>query len=223
VVSVARAKERAEDGLSGLTGDGETLAVEADVGVAEDCLRTVGETMDRFGQVDVLVNCAGIRSFETDDPLTLAAEDWQRVNAVNVTGPLLLAQQVLPGMLERGNGAIVNIVSVAALVSGHGAGYVTTKHALLGLTRELGARYSRHGLRINAISPGFTDTPMFQSFFATAPPEAIEMVKGLVETTPAGRVAAPEEIANAVAFVASEEASFICGATIDVDGGYTLI
>lgn len=171
------------------------------------------------GRVDVLVNCAADRSMVTNDPLAMTLEDWQAVLAVNVTGPILLARQVLPSMLERGSGAIVNIISAASFVGGNGMGYGTTKHALLGITRELAAAYAKQGVRVNAVSPGFTETRMFRTFMETAPPEAVEHVKNFVEATPAGRVARAEEIANAIAFVASEEASFMCGAAVAVDGG----
>jgi NAD(P)-dependent dehydrogenase (short-subunit alcohol dehydrogenase family) len=223
VVVVARAAERAQETIDSLSGKPDALAVGADVGDPAAVAELARQSLDRYGRVDVLINCAGIRSLETNDALALTLDDWDRIMAVNVDGPLCLAREFLPGMLERHSGSIVNIISAASFVGGNGMGYGTSKHALLGLTRELAAAYGKQGVRVNAISPGVTDTPMFQGFVSDAPPEAVQAIRTFVESTPLGRVATPEEIAAAIAFVASDEASFMCGAAVSVDGGFTLV
>lgn len=224
LVVVDLALERAEETVDQLSGGADAaVAVGADVADADDVARIGRRAEERFGRVDVLVNCAAIRSLETDDPITLSFDDWDRVLAVNVTGALRLAREVLPGMLSRASGSIVNVASAAAFVGGNGLGYGTSKHALIGLTRELAVLYGKRGVRVNAVCPGVTDTPMYRSFLDQAPPDARGFIEDAVKATPLGRVAQSDEIASAVAFVASDEASFMCGSAVLVDGGYTLV
>jgi NAD(P)-dependent dehydrogenase (short-subunit alcohol dehydrogenase family) len=129
VVVVGRDIKRAEETVESLPGQPPALAVSADIGKPEDCARIAHEAEARFGRVDVLINCAATRSVETDDVLALSQADWHRTMAINVNGPLWLSREVLPGMLSRGRGAIVNLISSASFEGGNGAGYTTSKHA----------------------------------------------------------------------------------------------
>jgi NAD(P)-dependent dehydrogenase (short-subunit alcohol dehydrogenase family) len=171
-----------------------------------------------FGPVDVLVNNAGI-----SDQFTPGAETtdelWDRVLGVNLFAAFRLSRSLLPGMVERGGGAIVNTASVAAISGGAGgAAYTVSKHGLLGLTRSLATDYGPKGVRVNAVLPGAIKTAMTSSEDAL-----VEGVDEAIEATTAGRWAEPEEVANVVLFLASEEASFVHGSAYKVDGGWTLV
>jgi NAD(P)-dependent dehydrogenase (short-subunit alcohol dehydrogenase family) len=171
-----------------------------------------------LGPVDVLVNNAGI-----SDQFTPGAETtdelWDRVLGVNLFAAFRLSRSLLPGMVERGGGAIVNTASVAAISGGAGgAAYTVSKHGLLGLTRSLATDYGPKGVRVNAVLPGAIKTAMTSSEDAL-----VDGVDEAIEATTAGRWAEPEEVANVVLFLASEEASFIHGSAYKVDGGWTLV
>jgi NAD(P)-dependent dehydrogenase (short-subunit alcohol dehydrogenase family) len=182
-----------------------------------EAVAAFGASLDR---VDVLCNNAGILddyapAHETDWAL------WTRILAVNLTGPYLMAHAILPGMIERGRGAIVNTASIAGFVAGGGgAAYTTSKHGLIGFTKQLAFDYGRLGIRANAICPGAIATGMTVEL--RTPEAGNEHVNAAIEATPAGRWGQPEEVANLALFLASDEASFIHGVPVLVDGGWTL-
>ena len=195
---------------------GEGLALITDV-ADEDAVAAMAEVaLERFGEVDVLMNNAGI----LDDYLAAAdtpTSVWDRVLGVNLFAQFFTARALLPQMVERGDGAIINVASTAGLNGGNGgATYTTSKHAVIGFTRQLCFDYARQGIRANVICPGAVETGMTKEIFAS--PDAAVMAA--VESAPIGRWAQPEELANAALFLASDEASFVNGAVYVVDGGF---
>jgi 3-oxoacyl-[acyl-carrier protein] reductase len=190
---------------------GEGLALSTDV-ADEDAVAAMAEAaLERFGQVDVLMNNAGI----LDDYLPAAdtpTDVWRRVLGVNLDAQFFTSRALIPQMVERGDGAIINVASTAGLNGGNGgAAYTTSKHAIIGFTRQLCFDYARQG-----ICPGAVETGMTKEIFAS--PDAAVMAA--VESAPIGRWAQPDELANAALFLASDEASFVNGAVYVVDGGF---
>jgi 3-oxoacyl-[acyl-carrier protein] reductase len=195
---------------------GEGLALITDV-ADEDAVATMAKlALERFGKVDVLMNNAGV----LDDYLAAAdtpTDVWERVLGVNLFAQFFTARALLPQMVERGDGAIINVASTAGLNGGNGgAAYTTSKHGVIGFTRQLCFDYARQGIRCNVICPGAVETGMTKEIFAS--PDAAVMAA--VESAPIGRWAQPDELANAALFLASDEASFVNGAVYVVDGGF---
>lgn len=195
---------------------GEGLALATDV-ADEGAVGAMAEAaLERFGRVDVLMNNAGI----LDDYLPAAdtpTDVWDRVLGVNLFAQFFTSRALLPQMVERGDGAIINVASTAALNGGNGgAAYTTSKHAIIGFTRQLCFDYARKGIRCNVLCPGAVETGMTKEIFAS--PDAAVMEA--VESAPIGRWAQPDELANAAVFLASDEASFVNGAVYVVDGGF---
>ena len=195
---------------------GEGLALTVDVADEDAVAKMAAAALERFGKVDVLMNNAGI----LDDYLPAAdtpTDVWDRVLGVNLFAQFFTARALLPQMVERGDGAIINVASTAGLNGGNGgAAYTTSKHGVIGFTRQLCFDYARKGIRCNVICPGAVETGMTKEIFAS--PDAAVMEA--VESAPIGRWAQPDELANAALFLASDEASFVNGAVYVVDGGF---
>ena len=195
---------------------GEALALATDVADEDAVAAMAGAALERFGKVDVLMNNAGI----LDDYLAAAdtpTEVWRRVLGVNLDAQFFTSRALLPQMVERGAGAVINVASTAGLNGGNGgAAYTTSKHAVIGFPRQLCFDYARLGIRCNVICPGAVETGMTKEIFAS--PDAAVMAA--VESAPIGRWAQPDELANAALFLASDEASFVNGAVYVVDGGF---
>jgi NAD(P)-dependent dehydrogenase (short-subunit alcohol dehydrogenase family) len=200
---------------------GRAIAVRADVTRREDLERTVEHAVDSFGPPTTLVNNAGIAVFE--DPLKLTPEQWQRCFSVDLDAAWWASQAVLPHMLAAGGGCIVNIASVHSFHIIPGCfPYPIAKHGLIGLTRALAAEYGTHGVRVNAICPGYIETPNVRDFFNTFPdPDAERARAGGLHVI--GRIGRPDEVAGPAVFLASDEASFITGEALMVDGGMSIV
>ena len=188
-------------------------AAVADVSDAADWGRVARLAADELGGVYLLANIAGIQP-QGDTILDMTEDDWDRVVGVNLKGVWLGMQAVIPGMIDRGEGRIVNVASLAALVGLPGlAAYTSSKAGVAGLTRQAAVEYAAAGIRVNALAPGMIETPMI----APNPPEARA---AFLAKTPAGRPGQPEEIAATIAFLASAGADYITGQMIAVDGGW---
>jgi NAD(P)-dependent dehydrogenase (short-subunit alcohol dehydrogenase family) len=206
-----------EASRAAVSGAGSVHLTVGDITEQADIDRIVGETLQEHGRIDLLANVAGIMDWflpadEIDD------ETWDRVMAVNATGPFKLCRAVLPSMRERGSGAIVNVGSAASVRGGTaGVAYTMSKHAVLGLTRSIAWVYATEGIRCNIVLPGGVET----NIGTTAVPRT---EFGMARLAPihgtAVRMAKPDEIASLVSWLGSDEASNINGAVIDDDGGW---
>jgi len=174
---------------------------------------------DELGSVDIAFNNAGISPPDDDSILVTGLEAWERVQRVNLTSVYLCCRYAIPHMRRQGKGSVINTASFVALMGAATSqiAYTASKGGVLAMTRELGVQFAREGIRVNALCPGPVATPLLMELFAKDPERA---ARRLVHV-PMGRFAAPEEIASAVAFLASDDASFITASTFVVDGGLT--
>lgn len=195
------------------------LYVQADVTSPEDNERMYAETVKAYGQVDVAFHNAGISPPEDDSILETGLDAWRLVQEVNLTSVFLGCKAALPHMLERGRGSIINTASFVATLAAATSqiSYTASKGGVLAMTRELGVQFARQGVRVNALSPGPVATPLLMELFA----KDEERAQCRLVHIPMGRFAEPTEIAAAVAFLASDDASFITASNFLVDGGIT--
>ncbi|CAM3971335.1 3-oxoacyl-ACP reductase [Catellicoccus marimammalium] len=178
--------------------------------------KEVEKVLQKIERVDILCNTAGILD-DFAPSLDTSVELFDRIFAVNVRGTFLLCNACLPKMLAQGKGCIINMASIASLIpGGGGAAYTASKHAIYGYTKQLTYDYARKGIRANAIAPGAIRTPMNQKDFLNGG----EIAKEIAKETPCGRYAEPEEIAQVTLFLASDDARYIYGDIIPVDGGW---
>jgi NAD(P)-dependent dehydrogenase (short-subunit alcohol dehydrogenase family) len=204
-----------------------TQAIKADGGVAmatsfditdiEDCRRVTRETLDEYGRIDILSNSVGwaAGSFFMDE----SADQWRKVIDVNLMGPIYIARSVLENMIERMSGSIVFTSSDNAKVGTMGeVAYSAAKGGVVTLSKSLAREMARYGIRVNTVAPGPTDTALFQRVSRTDE----KILSRIVRSTPLKRTAQPEEVANAIVFLASDAASFITGQTLSVSGGLTM-
>jgi NAD(P)-dependent dehydrogenase (short-subunit alcohol dehydrogenase family) len=192
------------------------LVLPADVSSDQETRRAVEDTVKGLGRLDCAFNNAGIEG-KNAKTAELAVEDWDRVIAVNLRSIFLSMRYEIPHMLQQGGGAIVNCASVAGLVGFAGLpAYTASKHAVVGLTKTAALEYATQNIRINAVAPGVIDTPMIERFTGGTP----EGRKAMVDMEPIGRMAKPEEVANAVVWLCSDAASYVLGYTLAVDGGF---
>ena len=195
------------------------LFVAADVVSPADNERIYAQTYEAYGRIDVAFHNAGISPPDDDSILDTGLEAWRRVQDVNLTSVYLGCKAVLPYMLAQRRGSIVNTASFVATMGAATSqiSYTASKGGVLAMTRELGVQFARQGVRVNALSPGPVATPLLMELFAKDPERA---ARRLVHV-PLGRFAEPSEIAAAVAFLASDDASFITASNFLVDGGLT--
>jgi len=196
------------------------LLITGDVTSPKDVKRMIAKVLEEFGGIDVLFNNAGILVEGTIEEVS--EEGWDRIMGVNVKGPFLMSKEVVPVMLKQGKGVIVNNASCSGLVGDRNAiAYNASKGAVVLMTKCLALDYAEKGIRANCVCPGEIDTPMFRQEAQARNMPVEEYRKVLCEYHPIGRLGVPVEVANAVLFLASDEASFITGTALSVDGGYT--
>lgn len=195
---------------------GEALGITMDIARQEDVDRAVASTLSAYGRLDILVNNAGI--MDRMLPVADVPDDlWDRIMAVNVTGPFRLTRRIVPIMLKQGSGSIVNVSSVAGLGGGKaGTAYTTSKHALLGLTKSVAWLHAREGIRCNAVCPGGVETNIGMG----GEPSEAGLARLGVGFPTAVRTGDPEEIANVILFLASDEASLVNGVAVAADAGW---
>ncbi|NUT49085.1 MAG: 3-oxoacyl-ACP reductase [Saccharothrix sp.] len=193
------------------------LFVRVDVTDEEQVAALYRTTVDTYGGLDIAFNNAGISPPDDDSILTTGIEAWDRVQKVNLTSVYLCCKYAIPHMLERGRGSVINTASFVATMGAATSqiSYTASKGGVLAMSRELGVQFARQGVRVNALSPGPVNTPLLRELFAKDPERA---ARRLVHV-PLGRFAEPEEIAAAVAFLASDDSSFITASNFLVDGG----
>lgn len=205
----------AQDLKDRLTREGYSVSIhQGNVGVPEDCDRVVAEVMDLKGRVDILVNNAGVTVDKTVRKMT--TDDWHAVLRVNLSGSFYMTKAVLEHMIAQNYGRIVNMSSAIGAAGGVGqANYAASKSGQFGLTKSLAREIARKGVTVNCITPGYTDTEM-----AAEIPD--QVLANIMMTIPVGRFARPNEIARAVTFLTDEDAGYITGANIAVNGGWDM-
>ena len=228
-IGLATARRFAEEGAKVVIGDlddskGPGIAeelggtyVHVDVTDKDQVDALFKTAKDTYGSVDIAFNNAGISPPEDDSILDTDLEAWKRVQDVNLTSVYLCCKAALPYMLEQKKGSIINTASFVAVMGAATSqiSYSASKGGVLSMSRELGVQFAREGVRVNALCPGPVNTPLLKELFASDPEKA---ARRLVHV-PVGRFAEPEEMANAVLFLASDESSFITASTFLVDGG----
>jgi NAD(P)-dependent dehydrogenase (short-subunit alcohol dehydrogenase family) len=219
VVADVNGKAAADTAKTIARRGGQALAVEGDVGVEADVERMIAAGVKRFRALHVLYNNAGVLWKDRDKSVLETKEaDWDRVQAVNLKGPFFVAKHGIPHLLRAGGGSVINVGSVSALAGFTVAqdSYTSAKGALISLTRSLAIQFARQNVRCNIIHPGIIATPM-QAPYIKDPAKR----RSFEEAIPLGRIAHPREIASVALFLASDDSSYVTGAEIVADGGFT--
>jgi len=202
---------------------GVAIALAGDVSRSADVQAIVDATLERFGRIDIVHNNVGIEI--AGDPVSTTEEDWDRVHDVNLKGPFLVCKYTIPHLERQGGGVILNISSVASLRWSPVPyfPYQTSKAALNHMTRVIARQYAAKKIRCNAILPGMIDTPHIRHYYRDLPPEEVERImQQRDQACPMGRQGSPWDVARAALFLASDDASYITGIELVVDGGLTL-
>ena len=228
-IGLATAKRLADEGSKVVIGDLDPITgaaaaelvgglfVETDVTDADQVANLFNTAKSTYGSVDVAFNNAGISPPDDDSILDTGIDAWRRVQEVNLTSVFLCCKAVIPIMLEQGKGSIINTASFVATMAAATSqiSYTASKGGVLAMSRELGVQFAREGIRVNALSPGPVNTPLLMELFASDPESAARRLVHI----PLGRFGEPDEIAAAVAFLASDDSSFMTASNFLVDGG----
>jgi 3-oxoacyl-[acyl-carrier protein] reductase len=215
VVNHRHSPEGAEEVVSAIkAAGGEAIIIQADVGQSSEAQRLIKETVDTYGQIDILVNNAGT----TRDTLIMMMkdEDWELVLRTNLTSTYYCSKAAVRPMMKKRSGRIINITSVVGLAGQAGqTNYAASKAGIIGFTKSLAKEVGSRNITVNAVAPGFVPTALTD----VLPPE---MIQAAIANTPLGRLGTVEDVANAVLFLASNEAAFITGQVLTVDGGLVM-
>lgn len=212
--SVAFTYKNSENEAKSLAEHTGAIAIHADSASERDVMRAVKEAEDKLGGIGCLINNAGVSSFSLFTDLTL--DDWNNHLAVNLTGAFLYSKAVIPGMVSRKSGRIINVTSMWGITgSSCEVHYSTAKAGLIGMTKALAKELGPSGITVNAIAPGLIETDMNKCL-------SVDDIKAIKEETPLMRIGAPSEVASAALFLASDGASFITGEVMNVSGGYLI-
>ncbi|MEM9546710.1 MAG: SDR family NAD(P)-dependent oxidoreductase [Bacteroidota bacterium] len=194
-------------------------ALNMDVTDYKNVEASLDEVVEKYGQLDIMINNAGIMNQNRTPTADHSFEDWDRVIAINQTGVFYCMKASLKHMMKQGHGAIVNMASLAGLkASGHNLAYSASKFAVVGMTKSAAMEYAPYNIRINAVCPSYTQTPMLDAVVEKQP----GIDKKLLRFVPMGRFAEADEIAEAVIWLASDKSKFVTGQTITIDGGLSL-
>ncbi|MWV39440.1 glucose 1-dehydrogenase [Natrialba sp. INN-245] len=208
--------EATVDAIEDETG-GEATFVEVDVTNGDDVEKMVDTAVSEYGGLDVAVNNAGVGG-QLEPTAELSADDWQMVIDVNLTGVWRCLRAEIDAMLEDGGGAIVNTASILGRVGTEATpAYTASKHGVVGLTKVAALDYATDDIRVNAVCPGYIETPMLEDAGLSDDEETVEQLR---EQHPQGRLGEPQEIADAIVWLCSDEASFATGEAVAIDGGY---
>lgn len=215
---VAIIDSNAEAGAQALSSLNQTaIFIHANLASEPEAVRAVEQAAQAFGSINAVVNSAGIQRYGNAEQTSL--ELWREVLDVNLTAAFLVSRAAIPNLRRSGGGSIVNVGSVQSHAAQRGAiAYVTSKHAILGLTRAMAVDYAAEKIRVNCVCPGTVDTPMFR-WTASLDPNPESVVEACEQMHPVGRIARPKEVAEVIAFLLTGAASFVTGTEIDVDGG----
>ena len=199
---------------------GRAVAVRCDVTSVDDIERALKQTIEAFGRLDMAFNNAGVEPRKLVPTAETQVEEWDRIFGVDLRGVFLCMKYEIPLLLAGGGGAIVNASSGAGVIGiKNNAAYAAAKHGVIGLTRSAGLEYAAKGIRINAVCPGYIDTPMIERFAGSS----VEARAQVIAQEPIGRMGTPEEIAATVVWMCSDAAGFMIGHALVVDGGQTII
>lgn len=211
--------EKAQAVVDEITATGGTaFAIVSDVSKEEDVQNLVDTTVQNYGTLDILINNAGI--MDNFEPVEAVTDDrWEKIMAVNATGPMRMIRKAMPIFKEKKHGVIVNIASAGGLFGSRaGVIYTASKHAVIGITKNVGFQYANLGIRCNAIAPGAVNTNIGTSIYA---PNEFGMERAMAGFSLSPRTGEPEEIAKVALFLASDDASYVNATTVTVDGGWT--
>ncbi|QUW22556.1 glucose 1-dehydrogenase [Sporosarcina sp. Marseille-Q4063] len=198
--------------------NGTVLGIVADISKKEDIQMMIKKALETFGTVDICVNNAAVLA-DFKASLDITEEEWDLIMNVNVKAVYLLTNEILPHMLKKGKGTFINIASIGGTIAGVGdAAYITSKHAVVGYTKQLAFNYAKDGIRAVALCPGLIDTPMVQYAIQQGRPEVVRQINAI----PSEHIGRAEEVAYFSAYLASEKAKHINGVEMKIDGGQSI-